>query len=168
MSATTSVDFGVLTRVVQLPSKWRWNIEGQSCSTMIHSGKEFVHKIVLITTMLLTFVINGREFMFPFLKNKRWATGDLQRALYEFDTLHPCPGMMDPFLYCHRNLENSLGTGMRSLKCKIVCNRDVKQCSNCRIDELKLKYLNKTQSQTITSLTKRLKSTQRRVRRFII
>ena len=168
VSTNTSVDFGFLTRVVQLPSKWRWDIEDQSCSIMIHSGKEFVHKIVLITTLLLTFVINGREFIFPFLNKKSWTTGDLQRALHEFDTLHPCPGMMDPALYCHRNIKNPLGTGMRSLKCKIICNKDVKQCSNCRMDEVKLKYFKTTQSKTIASLTKRLKTNQRRVQRFII
>ena len=98
VSTNTSVDFGILTRVVQLPSEWQWDSKAQSCYTMIQSEKEFVQKIVLITTLLLTFVINGREFIFPFLNNKRLTTGDLQRALYEFDTLHPCPGMMDPAL----------------------------------------------------------------------
>ena len=168
VSTNTSVDFGILTRVVQLPSECQWDSKAQSCYNIIQSGKEFVQKIVLITTLLLTFVINGREFIFPFLNNKRWTTGDLQRALYEFDTLHPCPGMMDPALYCHRNIKNPLGTGMRSLKCKVVCNKDVKQCSNCRMDEVKLKYFKTTQSQTIASLTKRLKTNQRRVQRFII
>ncbi|KAI9553656.1 hypothetical protein GHT06_021583 [Daphnia sinensis] len=60
----------LLTRVVNLPSKWRWDTVDHSCYNTIISGKEFVHKIVLITNTLLTFFMNGREFIFPFLNNK--------------------------------------------------------------------------------------------------
>ncbi|EFX75015.1 hypothetical protein DAPPUDRAFT_323724 [Daphnia pulex] len=141
---STSFDFGSLTRVIKLPSNWRWDIVDQSCYTTIQSGKEFVHKIVFITDMLLTFFINGREVIFPFLKHDIiWKLIDLQRALYEFDTLHPCPGMLDHSLCSSscRNVKNSHGTELRSLICKSVCNKDEKQCPNCRVHEGKLHYL---------------------------
>ncbi|XP_046459741.1 uncharacterized protein LOC124206121 isoform X3 [Daphnia pulex] len=168
---STSFDFGSLSRVIKLPSNWRWDIVDQSCYTTILSGKEFVHKIVFITDMLLTFFINGREVIFPFLKHDRiWKLIDLQRALYEFDTLHPCPGMLDRSLCSSscRNVKNSHGTELRSLICKSVCNKDEKQCPNCRVHEGKLHYLKTAQSRRVASLTKRLKTNQKRVQRFIL
>ncbi|KAK4027662.1 hypothetical protein OUZ56_016709 [Daphnia magna] len=167
-SSTTSFDFDLLTRVVNLPSKWRWDTVDHSCYTSIMSGKECVHKIVLITSTLLTFFMNGREFIFPFLKNKMWAHIDLQRSLVEFDTLHPCSGMLDHTLYSYRNVKSPLLTELRSLKCKKVCNRDEKQCTNYQIGEGKIKYIKMTQAQTVASQTKRLKANQRRIQRFIV
>jgi hypothetical protein len=168
---STSFDFGSLSRVIKLPSNWRWDIVDQSCYTTILSGKEFVHKIVFITDMLLTFFINGREVIFPFLKHDRiWKLIDLQRALYEFDTLHPCPGMLDRSLCSSscRNVKNSHGTELRSLICKSVCNKDEKQCHNCRVHEGKLHDLKTAQSRRVASLTKRLKTNQKKVQRFIL
>lgn len=93
---------------------------------------------------------------------------DLQRAIHEFDTLHPCAGMLDPTLYSYGNVKNPVSTEVRSLKCKRVCNKDEKQCTNCRVDEGKLKYVKITQAQTVASLSKRLKANQRRIQRFIV
>ncbi|KAK4027605.1 hypothetical protein OUZ56_016653 [Daphnia magna] len=160
-SSTTSFDFDLLTRVVNLPSKWRWDTVDHSCYTTIMTGKEFVHKIVLITSTLLTFFMNGREFIFPFLKNRMWAHIDLQRSLVEFDTLHPCSGMLEHTLHSYRNVKSPLLT-------EVPCNRDEKQCTNCRIDEGKIKYIKMTQAETMASLTKRLKANQRRIQRFIV
>ncbi|KAI9553703.1 hypothetical protein GHT06_021631 [Daphnia sinensis] len=97
-----------------------------------------------------------------------WAHIDLQRSLAEFGTLHPCSGMLDHTLYSYRNVKSPLLTEVRSLKCKKACNRDEKQCTNCRIDEGKIKYIKMTQAQTVASLTKRLKANQRQIQRFIV
>ena len=62
-------DFGSITRVVHLPKNWRWDSVDHSCYTTIINGKDFVHKIVLLSSLMLTFFVNGREIFFPFLKN---------------------------------------------------------------------------------------------------
>ncbi|KZS20716.1 Uncharacterized protein APZ42_012513 [Daphnia magna] len=92
----------------------------------------------------------------------------MQRSLVEFDTLHPCSGMLGHTFYSYRNVKSPLLTELRSLKCKKVCNRDEKQCTNYQIDEGKIKYIKMTQAQTVASQTKRLKANQRRIQRFIV
>ena len=128
-----------------------------------------VQKIVFITSAQLTFFVNGKEVIFPFLKDSKiWKPVDLQRALYEFDTMNPCSGILDPSLHTDLNVKRKYQIELRSLKCRNACDKNERQCHNCRIDEKKLKYLKVVQSRTVASLTKRLKSSQRRVQRFIV
>ena len=128
-----------------------------------------VQKIVFITSAQLTFFVNGKEVIFPFLKDSKiWKPVDLQRALYEFDTMNPCSGILDPSLHTDLNVKRKYQIELRSLKCRNACDKNERRCHNCRIDEKKLKYLKVVQSRTVASLTKRLKSSQRRVQRFIV
>lgn len=81
--------------------------------------------------------------------------------------MHPCPGMLDVSLHTNLNVQSSYQTELRSLKCRKVCEKNKRQCHNCQVDEKKLKYLKVVQSRTVALLSKRLKSNQRRVQRFI-
>ena len=169
MPSSANFNFDTLKRIIKLPTNWRWDDSNSSCYSAIKSGKEFVHKIVFITSLLLTFFVNGREIIFPFIKNcSIWKPYDLQRAIYEFDTMRPYPGMLDPSLHTYLNVKGSYQTELRSLKCQKVCDQNERHCNNCRLDEKKLKYLKVVQSQTVASLKKRLKANQRRVQRFIV
>ncbi|KZS07306.1 Uncharacterized protein APZ42_029000 [Daphnia magna] len=81
--------------------------------------------------LLLTFFVKKRKVIFPFSSKTRLREPfDLQRALHEFDALHPCSGMMDLSLYSNHHVKNSHGTGWQSSQCKSLCNMEEKQCNN--------------------------------------
>lgn len=168
LSCPIELDFGLLSRVVLIPSNWRWNINAKTCETTIITGTMVIHKLVLIRNCSLKFFVNGREVFFPLLKNKHWTPFDLQRAIGEFDSQNICAGILDLSLFDQKIGKNILSStgNMYSLKCKSFCGKEEKQCMYCHLHEEQLKYQKLFQSEMIASLKKKIKSQQRRIHRF--